>query len=345
MPFEVGQIVGDYEIVGILGAGGMGAVYRVQNLISDRVEAMKVLLDHEDATFGERFLREIKIQASLSHPNIASLYAATWIQNQLLMFMELVEGVTLEKRLKQGRIEMWRGVDYVRQVLLALVYAHGRGVVHRDIKPANIMVTPADEVKLTDFGIASTSMTQRLTMSGNVVGSLPYMAPEQIQGGAPDPLWDIYAMGIVLYQTITGRYPFEADTDYGLIAAHIHQPVKAPVEIDPEIPVALSRVAVAALAKNPHERIHSAAEFVASLDAARAGVTQNLPTQPVANRFDPAVLDRIRKELAVYIGPLARIFVERKAKRASSMDELYRKLAEEISSEADRRKFMASRPR
>ncbi|HLJ44839.1 MAG TPA: serine/threonine-protein kinase [Bryobacteraceae bacterium] len=347
MQFEVGQIVGDYEVVGILGAGGMGAVYRVRNLISDRVEAMKVLLPErgDDSSFAERFLREIKIQASLSHPNIASLFAATWVQNQLLMFMEFVEGTTLETRLRQGRVDVWQGVDYVRQVLSALVYAHSHGVVHRDIKPANIIVTPEGQVKLTDFGIASTSVDTRLTMHGRIIGSLAYMAPEQIQGGAPDPLWDVYAMGIVLYETITGRRPFDAETDYGMMAAHIHQPVVPPVEIDPNVPQALSRVAIAALAKNPHDRIATAREFVASLDAARAGVTRNLPPSAVSGAFDPAVLDRVRKELAIYIGPMARIFVERMTKRARSMDELYRMLAEEIPSEADRRKFMSSRPK
>ncbi len=161
MSYEVGSRVGDYEVLQVLGAGGMGCVYKVRNVISDRVEAMKVLLPdlERDPDLANRFMREIKVQASLVHPNIAALHTALRIDNQLLMLMEYVEGVTLENRMESGAVPIDQAVDYIAQVLSALSYAHGRGVVHRDIKPANMMITPGGVVKLMDFGIAKMTAT------------------------------------------------------------------------------------------------------------------------------------------------------------------------------------------
>jgi serine/threonine-protein kinase len=174
MAYNTGDRVGDYEIVNVLGAGGMGNVYKVRNVISERVEAMKVLLPNlaTDADLADRFMREIKVQASLQHPNIAALHTAQRIDNQLVMLIEFVEGVTLEAELRNGRIPVAKAVEYIRQVLLALAYAHAHGVVHRDIKPANIMLTPNGSVKLMDFGIARLSADRRLTQTGRTVGSL-----------------------------------------------------------------------------------------------------------------------------------------------------------------------------
>src|SRR5215470_11523727 len=146
MNLEVGSTVGDYQVVGTLGAGGIGQVYKVRNLISDRVEALKVLLPDlvNEPDLADRFMREIKVQASLEHPNIAALHTALRAENQLVMLMEFLEGVTLEQKVKeQGPLPVAAAVDYMRQVLAALEYAHARGVVHRDIKPANMMLTPA----------------------------------------------------------------------------------------------------------------------------------------------------------------------------------------------------------
>src|SRR5580692_409102 len=199
MNLQIGSAIGDYQVVGILGAGGMGKVYKVRNVISDRVEAMKVLLPDlvTEADLADRFLREIKVQASLEHPNIASLHTAVRQDNQLLMLMEFVDGVTLEQRLKQGPLPVEEAVNYICQVLSALEYAHSRGVIHRDIKPANMMLTPAGVVKLMDFGIAKASTDHKLTMTGTTMGSLYYMSPEQIQGAAGlDARADLYSVGV-----------------------------------------------------------------------------------------------------------------------------------------------------
>src|ERR1700675_3468446 len=171
MSYETGTLIGDYEIVGVLGTGGMGKVYKVRNTISDRIEAMKVLLPNLDADkeLAERFLREIKVQASLQHPNIASLRTAQRVNNQLLMIMEFVEGSNIEKIMKEKRISLQDSVHYASQVLSALGYAHAHGVVHRDIKPPNIMLTPDGAIKLMDFGIAKVSMDHRLTQTGRTL--------------------------------------------------------------------------------------------------------------------------------------------------------------------------------
>lgn len=174
MTFQIGDTIGDYQIVDVLGRGGMGKVFRVRNLISDRLDALKIIAPDlgDNPELADRFLREIKVHASLDHPNIAALRTALRVGNQIAMVMELVEGMDLDEKLRQGPLPVRKAVDTVDQVLSALAFAHGRGIVHRDIKPPNIIVTPAGLVKLTDFGIAQTVGDPRLTATGMALGSL-----------------------------------------------------------------------------------------------------------------------------------------------------------------------------
>jgi serine/threonine protein kinase len=264
MELEIGSTVGDYEVVGVLGAGGMGKVYKVRNVISDRFEAMKVLLaDLEHAPeLADRFMREIKVHASLEHPNIAALRTAMRVENQLLMVMELVDGVTLQQKLQPGPLPAASAVDYIMQVLSALEYAHGRGVVHRDVKPANMMLTSAGVVKLLDFGIAKATSDHGLTMTGTTLGSLYYMSPEQIQGVATlDGRTDLYSVGVSLYELVTGKRPFDGDSQYAIMAAHLERNPPPPVEVDPRLPQALSDVILMSVARSPDARFQSAAAF------------------------------------------------------------------------------------
>jgi eukaryotic-like serine/threonine-protein kinase len=261
MNLEIGSTVGDYQVVGILGAGGMGQVYKVRNVISDRVEAMKVLLPDlvNQPDLADRFLREIKVQASLEHPNIASLHTAVRVENQLLMLMEFVEGVTLDQKLKDGPLPAAEAVDYVMQVLAALEYAHARGVVHRDIKPANMMLTPGGVVKLMDFGIARSSADHKLTQTGTTVGSLYYMSPEQIQGvTAPDGRSDLYSVGVSLYELVTGKRPFDGDSQFAIMSAHLQGTPVPPVTVDPRLPQLLNDVILMAVAKDANARFQTA---------------------------------------------------------------------------------------
>jgi serine/threonine-protein kinase len=280
MNLDIGSTIGDYQVIGILGAGGMGKVYKVRNVISDRVEAMKVLLpDLANAPdLADRFLREIKVQASLEHPNIAGLHTAVRFENQLLMLMEFVDGVTLDQRLKDGPLPAPLAVNYIMQVLSALDYAHAHGVVHRDIKPANMMLTGGGMVKLMDFGIAKAASDQKLTMTGTTMGSLYYMSPEQIEGAASlDGRSDLYSVGVSLYELVTGKHPFDGDSQFSIMSAHLKQTPVPPIDLDPRLPRALNDMILMSVSRDPNQRFQGAAAFRNAL----SGIAGNVAT-PVA---------------------------------------------------------------
>ncbi len=284
MAFQPGDAVGDYEVVEVLGAGGMGAVYKVRNVISDRIEAMKVLLPDlaTEPELADRFLREIKVQASLDHPNIAKLHTALRAGNQLIMVMELVEGATLEQMMQQGRIPLHDGLGYISEALEALAYAHEQGVIHRDIKPANIMLTNDGVIKLLDFGIAKAAADRKLTMTGTTMGSLYYMSPEQVRGQTNlDARSDLYSLGITLYEVATGQKPFTGDSDYSIMSAHLQQAPEPPIQADPTIPPALNEIILQSIAKEPEQRFQSARAFRNALESVRgpapAAGTRTLP--------------------------------------------------------------------
>ncbi len=271
MSFEIGEITGDYEIVSVLGSGGMGKVYKVRNTLSDRFDAMKVLLPDLTASseLADRFLREIKVQARLNHPNIVSLYTALRVNNQLLMIMELVEGHNLDQEIHRGSILYQDAEGYLIQVLSALDYAHKNGVVHRDIKPANIILMPSGQVKLMDFGIARVSADRSLTKTGIALGTLFYMSPEQIHGERPDARSDIYSLGVTFYEVLTGKKPINGDSDFSIMSAHLlHVPLN-PVELNPMVPPALAEVILKSLAKSADERFQTAEEFLAAVIEAK----------------------------------------------------------------------------
>lgn len=298
MSFRIGQTVGDYEIVGILGAGGMGSVYKVRNQISDRTEAMKILLPNlkDVPELGDRFLREIKVQGKLEHPNITALRTAVRVDDQLLMVMELVEGESLDHKLrKNGPLPVEQTINYCCQVLDALSYAHAAGIVHRDLKPGNIIVTPQGVVKLTDFGIARMGDDQKLTRTGAALGSLYYMAPEQIQGKLTDARSDVYSLGITMFELATGRRPFVADNEYAIMTAHLSEPPPNPLTFNPKLPPRMVDVLLRSLAKNPAERYQTAGEFRAALEGSKTGyyaprpatvgtVNHPVPAGPQPNR-------------------------------------------------------------
>ncbi|QNI33785.1 protein kinase [Alloacidobacterium dinghuense] len=284
MALEVGQRVGDYEVLALLGSGGMGRVYKVRNIISNREEAMKILLPDyaSEPELAARFMSEIRTLAGLEHPNIAQLRTAFQFQNQLVMIMEFVEGATLEALASQTRIPPDRALDFSTQVLSALSYAHGRGVTHRDIKPANIMITSHGLVKLTDFGIAKSANDMQLTRPGTTMGSVYYMSPEQVRGGTVDQRSDLYSFGVTLYEMLTGRKPFQADTSYSVLNAQLNEAPKPPVEINPALSPELNNIVLRAMVKNPDGRFRTADEFrdaIKSVQGKAAAGQQ--PAQPV----------------------------------------------------------------
>ena len=265
--FIVGQSVGDYEVLSILGLGGMGKVYKVRNVISDRVEAMKVLLPdlNSHQSLADRFLREIRLLASLNHPNIASLRTALTYENQLVMIMEFVEGETLANRIARAPISTSEAVNYSEQILSALSYAHKHNIIHRDIKPANIMLTPQGVVKLMDFGIARSGTDGSLTSTGTTLGSLNYMPPEQVRGEAADARSDVYSFGISLYELLTGKLPFQGDSQYSLMTAQLNQQPASPISLRADVPPALNEIILMAMAKEPADRFQSADAFCNAL--------------------------------------------------------------------------------
>jgi serine/threonine protein kinase len=275
MSFQIGDKIGDYQIIGVLGAGGMGRVYKVKNMISDRIDAMKVLLPDlaNEPDLADRFVREIKVLASLNHPNIAGLRTAFRMENQLLMIMECVEGTSLEEKLRNGPFPLHDAIDYACQVLSALGYAHSQGVIHRDIKPANMMLTPENVIKLMDFGIAKSKTDRKLTMTGTALGSLYYMPPEQVQGTDLDPRSDLYSVGVSLYEMVTGSRPFKGQSDYDLMVAQLQKAPLPPIDIQPELPKALNDIIMISLEKDPGKRFQSAEAFRFALQSVEGGLT------------------------------------------------------------------------
>lgn len=368
MAWTPGTRIGDYQIEGTLGYGGMGEVYRVRHTISDRIEAMKLVRagpatgSHAQEML-DRFTREIRLLATLQHPNIATLHTAFRHGQELVMIMECVEGEDLSRRLQAG-MTLEESLRYTRQVLEALRYAHGRGIVHRDIKPSNIMITPRGEVKLLDFGLAlgglaPGSSDTRLTITGALVGSMHYIAPEHISGEPHDARSDIYAVGVTLYEMITGRLPIEGATHLQVIAGHLqHKPVP-PAQVNPKIPEGLSAIVLRALAKDPKERWQTVDAFLAALDedglrttpagdVSQVRVTQASPRttgspQPVAeSRHTPESLHEITRQLAQHVGPIAGVLVRRASSSTTNLREMCDALAQEIASPAARQKFLAA---
>jgi eukaryotic-like serine/threonine-protein kinase len=367
MAWTSGTRVGDYEIVGTLGYGGMGEVYRVRHGISDRIEAMKLLRAAPGSGLQaqemmDRFVREIRLLATLHHPNIATLHTAFRHEHELVMVMECVEGEDLGRRLPAG-LTLEESLRYTRQVLEALRYAHGRGIVHRDIKPSNIMITPQGEVKLLDFGLALGGLAlgapeERLTTTGALVGSMHYIAPEHISGEPHDARSDIYAVGVTLYEMITGRLPIEGTTHIQVIAGHLQHAPVPPDQIQPKVPAALSATVMRALAKDPCERWQTAESFLAALDegglrstpagdvsqvkvAQASGQPRSGSPQPSATHR-PESLNEITRQLAEHVGPIAGVLVRRASSSSTNLREMCDALAQEIASPTARQKFLSA---
>lgn len=279
-----GSVVGGYRIDDMIGRGGMGLVYRATNVALNRIYALKVLAPAlaEDEQFRQRFKREMRIAASLHHPNIVGIHYAGEHDGLLFFVMDFVTGTDLrEVLLKHGAIEPTRAVDLLEQFGAALDAAHRRGLVHRDVKPANILITVKDgeeHAYLTDFGLAKKFDTASgLTVKGSVVGTVDYMAPEQITGTRTDARTDVYALGCVFYQMLTGNVPYERDNSVATLFAHVHEPPPPLQGGISETYPAFAPVLEKAMAKEPSDRYFSAGDFARDAAAALRGMRDTAP--------------------------------------------------------------------
>jgi serine/threonine-protein kinase len=264
--FDTNQSVGEYRIVDFLGAGGMGEVYRAMHQKIGRVAAVKVLTQATQSSgFVERFFNEARIQASLQHPNVATLYDFCEVQGQPCIIMEYVDGQTISERIAAygAALPLAETVYVFERVCEAIEYIHRNGVIHRDIKSNNIKVSSQGQVKLLDFGIAKGQTSQQLTQVGSVIGTLQYLAPELIRGGTADARGDIWALGVLLYEMVTGRTPFDAETIGDLCDRIDRVEYAPPARLNPGVPREVAAIISRCLRKNPAERYPTAADLLA----------------------------------------------------------------------------------
>ncbi|HNT75388.1 MAG TPA: protein kinase [Anaerolineae bacterium] len=279
-----GQMLGKYRVLEPLGRGGMARVYRAYHPQLDRYVAIKVMRADlaEDEEFQARFRREAQAVATLRHPNVVQVYDFDTENDISYMVMELLEGDTLKTRLddyraRGERMPWGEMVRVILDVLEGLAYAHSEGMIHRDIKPGNILLTKRGQAVVGDFGIAHIIGGTRYTVPNALMGTLQYMAPEQGLEGRSDARSDIYSLGIVLYEMLTQRRPFDADTPLAVLMKHVNDPLPLPRQISPDIPEPLERVALKSLAKKPEDRYQGAAEMMRALRAAAEEAQITLP--------------------------------------------------------------------
>ena len=268
----VGRVIGNrYEIIEKIGEGGMATVYKARCNILKRYVAVKVLRDEftTDEEFIKRFNTEAQAAASLTHPNIVSIYDVGHEENIYYIVMELVQGKTLKEIINEDGALPWKwALNVSIQVASALEMAHKNNIVHRDIKPHNIIITEDGIAKVTDFGIAKAVSNSTITAFGTTIGSVHYFSPEHARGGYTDAKSDLYSLGVVMYEMLTGRVPFDADTPVSIALKHMQEKPIEPIKLNPTIPYAVNKIIMKAMEKDPNERYQSATEMLKDLSMA-----------------------------------------------------------------------------
>lgn len=263
------RIDGRYEIIEIIGVGGMAVVYKAFDNIDHRIVAVKILKDEflANEDFRRRFKNESKAIAVLSHPNIVKVFDVSYGNMIQYIVMEYVEGISLKEYIEQqGRINPREAIYYVTQILRALQHAHDKGIVHRDIKPQNIMLISDGTIKVTDFGIARFSRSETRTMTDGAIGSVHYISPEQAKGSHTDAKTDLYSVGVMLYEMLTGTLPFQSDNAVSVALMQLQNDPVKPREINPDIPVGLEQIIIRAMQKNQSDRYQSASEVLRDIE-------------------------------------------------------------------------------
>ena len=290
------RLDGRYEITELIGIGGMADVYKAMDIVDNKVVAVKILknefADNDD--FVRRFRNESKAIAVLSHPNIVKIYDVGFTEKMQFIVMEYIDGITLKEFIEQQGMLKWKdAVYFIVQILRALQHAHDRGIVHRDIKPQNIMLFPDGTIKVMDFGIARFAREEGKTLSDKAIGSVHYISPEQARGDVTDEKSDIYSVGIMLYEMLTGRKPFDADTPVAVALMHMQNKARPPRYYNDTIPEGLEEIVMRAMQKEPSGRYPSASEMIKDIEEFRKNPSivfeYNLEsTPPPRKRIQPA---------------------------------------------------------
>jgi tetratricopeptide (TPR) repeat protein len=276
----IGRTISHYRVLEKLGEGGMGVVYKAEDTTLGRLVALKFLsrlalgMSHEKA----RLVREAKAAASLDHPNICTVYEAGEVDGETFIAMALVDGGTLSEKVAEGPLTVDEAMDLAKQIAEGLAAAHKKGIVHRDVKPGNVMITSEGKAKIVDFGLAMSPGCTRLTRTGATVGTVAYMSPEQTQGAGVDHRSDIWSFGVMLFEMLTGRRPFEGGHDQAVIHSILNDEPSSVSELRPDVPDGLDRVTAGALIKNPDERYQSIEDVLEDLRSiGTVGTTATIP--------------------------------------------------------------------
>ncbi|MBM2850281.1 MAG: Protein kinase protein, partial [Anaerolineales bacterium] len=287
----IGKTIGPYRVVEQVGVGGMATVYKAYQPSMDRYVAIKILPHYlsQDPEFVKRFQREARAIAKLEHAHILPVHDYGEYEGIAYIVMRYVEAGTLKDRMAQGQLPLDEIGRLIEQIGGALDYAHRLGVIHRDIKPGNVLLDTQGDTYLSDFGLARMmEATQQLTASGVGLGTPAYMSPEQGQGVKVDHRSDIYSLGVILYEMVTGHVPFEAETPMAVVIKHITDPLPLPRTVKPDVPEPIERVILRALAKDPAHRYQTAGEFVQALAVAVRNVSVPEAARPVVAEAAPA---------------------------------------------------------
>lgn len=263
------RLDGRYEIQEIIGVGGMSVVYKAYDNVDDRIVAVKILKDEflTNDEFVRRFKNESKAIALLSHPNIVKVYDVSFGEKLQYIVMEYVDGITLKEYIQKQHAITWNdALFFTTQILKALQHAHDRGIVHRDIKPQNIILLSNGNIKVADFGIARFSRSDTKTLTETAIGSVHYISPEQAKGEFTDERADIYSVGVVLYEMLAGKVPFDADSAVSVALMQLQEDAKRLTEINPDIPLGLEQICVHAMQKNPDDRYQTATEMLLDIE-------------------------------------------------------------------------------
>jgi serine/threonine protein kinase len=318
MSFNVGENIGPYRIVEQLGQGGMATVYKAYHASLDRYVALKALHPafNEDKTFASRFQREARVVAKLEHPHIVPVYDYAEHENRPYLVMKFIEGDTLKAHLDKGPLSSDEIADMVDAVGSALAYAHKQGILHRDIKPSNVLLSNDGQIYLADFGLARIAQSGESTLSSDMIMGTPqYISPEQAMGKKDlDQRTDLYSFGVMLYEMVVGRVPFNADTPFAIIHDHIYTPLPLPHLVNPNVPEPVERVLLKSLAKERDDRYEDVSMLVQAFKDAweEAGVPMQGTFVRLSQALKPAVVKPIsniesKKTVAQNVTPLAAV--------------------------------------